>query len=49
MNYFTHVETPDKYVIYSLHAKTIVIDLNSVDISEYRSSHFVKLLGQLNI
>ena len=44
MNYVTHVETPDKYVIYSPHAKIIVIDLNSICISEYRSSHFVKLL-----
>ena len=29
--------------------KIIAIDLNSIDISEYRSSHFVKLLVQLNI
>ena len=49
MNYFTHVETPDKYVIYSPHTKIIVIDLNLIDISEYRSSHIVKLLVQLNI
>ena len=49
MNYFTHVETPDKYVIYSPHTKIIVIDLNSIDISEYRTSHLVKLLVQLNI
>ena len=49
MNYFTHGETPDKKVIYSPHTKVIVIDLNSIDISEYRSSHFVKLLVQLNI
>ena len=37
MNYFTHVETPDKYVTYSPHTKIIVIDLNSSDISDYRS------------
>ena len=49
MNYFTHVETPDKQVLYSPHTKIIVIDLDSIDISEYRLSHFVKLLGQLNI
>ena len=49
MNYFTHVETPDKYVIYSPHTKIILIDLNSIDISEYRTSHLVKLLVQLNI
>ena len=49
MNYFTHVEIPDKKVIYLPHTKIIVIDLNSIDISEYRSSHFVKLLVQLNI
>ena len=49
MNYFTPVEIPDKYVLYSPHTKIIVIDLNSIDISEYRSSHFVKLLVQLNI
>ena len=49
MNYFTHVETPDKKVIYSPHTQIIVIDLNSIDISEYRSSHFIKLLLQLNI
>ena len=39
MNYFTHVKTPDKYVIYSPHTKIIdlidLIDLNSIDISEY--------------
>ena len=34
MNYFTHAETPDKYVIYSPHTKIIVIDLNLIDISE---------------
>ena len=49
MKYFTHAKTPDKYVIYSPHTKIIVTDLNSIDISEYRSSHFVKLLVQLNI
>ena len=49
MNYFTHAETPDKSVTYSPHTKIIVIDLNSFDISEYRSSHFVKLLVQMNI
>ena len=27
----------------------MVIDLNSIDISEYRTSHFVKRLVQLNI
>ena len=43
MNYFTHVETPDKYVLYSSHTKIIVINLNSIDISEYRTSHLVKL------
>ena len=48
MNYFNHVETPAKKVIYSPHAK-IVIDLNSIDVSEYRSSPFVKLPVQLNI
>ena len=49
MNYFTHVETPDKYVLYSPHTKIIVINLNSIDISEYRTSHLVKLFVQLNI
>ena len=49
MNYFTHVETPDKEVIYSPHTKIIIIDLNSIDISECTLSHFVKLLVQLNI
>ena len=44
MNHFTHVQTPGKQVIYSPHTKIIVIDLKSLDISEYRSSHFVKLL-----
>ena len=45
MNYFTYAETPDKLVIYSPHTKIRVIDPNSVDTSEYRSSHFVKRLG----
>ena len=49
MNYFTHFKTPDKKVKYSPHTKIIVIDLNLIDISEYRSSHIVKLLVQLNI
>ena len=49
MNYFTHVEIPDKQVICSPHTDIIVIDLNSNDLSEYRSSHLVKLLVQLNI
>ena len=49
MNYFTHVEIADKQVIYSPHTKIIVTDLNSIDISEYRSSHFIKILVQLNI
>ena len=49
MNYFTHVETPDKEVIYSPHTKIIIIDLNSIDISKYTLSHFLKLLVQLNI
>ena len=49
MNYFNHVKIPDKYVIYSPPTKIIVIDLNSIDISEYRSTHFVKLLVQLHI
>ena len=49
MNYFTHAKTPDKYVIYSPHTKIIIIYLNSIEISEYRSSHFVKLAVQLNI
>ena len=49
MTYFTHVEFTDKYVIYSPHTKIIVIDLNSIDISEYRSPDFVKFLVQLNI
>ena len=49
MNYFTHVEISDKQVIYSPHTNIIVIDLNSIDTSDYRSSHLVKLLVQLNI
>ena len=44
MNYFAQVETPDKKVIYSLHAKIIVIDLNSIDISKYILLHFVNFL-----
>ena len=44
MNYFTHVETSDKKVIYSRHTKIIVIDVNSIDISKYRSSYFVNFL-----
>ena len=47
MNYFTHVKSPE--VLYSPHTEIIVIDLNSIDISEYTLSHFVKLLAQLNI
>ena len=47
MNYFTNAQAPDKQVIYSPYRKIIVIDLNSIDISEYRSSHFVKLIVQL--
>ena len=44
MNYFTHVETPVKEVIYARHTKIIVIDLNSIDICKHRSSHFVNFL-----
>ena len=44
MNYFAHDETPDSKFMYSPHTKIIVINLNSVDISEYRSSNFVKHL-----
>ena len=49
MNYFTHVKTPDKQVVHSPHTKIIVTDLNSIDISEYRLSPFVKRLVQLKI
>ena len=44
MNYFTHVETPVKEVIYSRHTKIIVIDLNSIGIYNYKLSHFVNFL-----
>ena len=40
MNYF---------ILLKSKPKIIVIDLNSIDISEYRPSHFVKLLVQLKI
>ena len=49
MNYFIHVKTSDKSVIYPPHRKIIVTDLNSIDFSEYTPSHFVKRLVQLNI
>ena len=47
MNYFTRVKSHE--VLCSPHTEIIVIDLNSIDISEYTLSHFVKLLVQLNI